>query len=41
MRPGLEEEMQGRRGTLCRVLTGGTIQVNDPVAVHMTEGQPV
>ena len=30
-RPGLRAEMQGRRGMLCRVLTGGTLQRGDVI----------
>lgn len=37
MRPGLMKEMDGRRGTLCKVLNGGKIQVNDVVAIVVTE----
>ncbi|UCG24333.1 MAG: MOSC domain-containing protein [Chloroflexota bacterium] len=33
IRPGLRAEMDGRRGTLCRVLLGGTIRVDDPIAI--------
>ena len=33
IRPGLRGEMDGRRGTLCRVLLGGTIQVGDQIAI--------
>lgn len=33
IRPGLQEEMRGRRGTLCRVMTGGMLRPGDPVAV--------
>jgi len=31
LRPGLQAEMQGRRGMLCRVLTGGTLQRGDVI----------
>jgi MOSC domain-containing protein YiiM len=31
--------MDGRRGTLCRVLNGGTLQVTDKVAIVI--GEPV
>ena len=31
LRPGLRAEMQGRRGMLCRVLTGGTLQRGDVI----------
>jgi len=33
IRPGLQEEMRGRRGTLCRVMTGGTLRPGDPVTI--------
>jgi MOSC domain-containing protein YiiM len=29
IRPGLQNEMTGRRGTLCRVIEGGSVQVGD------------
>jgi MOSC domain-containing protein YiiM len=31
LRPGLQAEMQGRRGMLCRVLTGGTLERGDVI----------
>jgi MOSC domain-containing protein YiiM len=31
LRPGLQAEMQGRRGMLCRVLTGGTLRRGDHI----------
>ena len=31
LRPGLQAEMQGRRGMLCRVLTGGTLKRGDAI----------
>jgi MOSC domain-containing protein YiiM len=31
LRPGLQAEMQGRRGMLCRVLTGGTLELGDVI----------
>jgi MOSC domain-containing protein YiiM len=31
LRPRLQAEMQGRRGMLCRVLTGGTLQRGDVI----------
>lgn len=34
IRPGLREAMSGRRGILCRVLTGGTIKVGDSVSLR-------
>lgn len=39
IRPGLRNEMDGRRGTLFRVVNGGTIRVNDAVAILL--GEPV
>lgn len=33
IRPGLQQEVAGRRGTLARVLIGGTIRRDDPVTV--------
>lgn len=37
IRPGLQAQLEGRRGTLCRVLEGGVLRRGDPVAV---EGAP-
>jgi len=34
LRPGLRAEMQGRRGMLCRVLTGGTLQRGDVIELQ-------
>jgi MOSC domain-containing protein YiiM len=31
LRPGLQAEMQGQRGMLCRVLTGGTLRRGDHI----------
>jgi MOSC domain-containing protein YiiM len=31
LRPGLQAKMQGRRGMLCRVLTGGTLRRGDHI----------
>lgn len=33
IRPGLRQELEGRRGMLARVLTGGTIRVGDPIEI--------
>jgi len=33
IRSGLQEELRGRRGILCRVLEGGWIRKGDPVAM--------
>jgi MOSC domain-containing protein YiiM len=32
IRPGLRRELRGRRGMLCRILTGGTIRQGDTIA---------
>ena len=37
IRPGLRTEMEGRRGTLCRVLLGGMIRVDDQIAVARSQ----
>ncbi len=34
LRPGLQAEMQGRRGMLCRVLKGGTVRRGDPIELE-------
>ena len=34
IRPGLQRTIRGKRGMLCRVLTGGTLNVGDPVKVE-------
>ena len=31
IRPGLRRELRGRRGMLCRVVTGGMIRTGDPI----------
>lgn len=31
VRPGLRREMYGRRGMLCRILSGGTVRVGDAI----------
>ncbi|MDP9146759.1 MAG: MOSC domain-containing protein [Acidobacteriota bacterium] len=36
IRPGLRREMRGRRGMLCRVLEGGTIQRGDTIEKIVT-----
>jgi len=33
LRPGLRAEMAGKRGTLCRVVSGGRLRLADPVRV--------
>ena len=34
LRTGLQAEMQGRRGMLCRVLTGGTLRRGDVIELE-------
>ena len=33
LRPGLQQQIQGRRGTLCRVIRGGVVKLSDAVAL--------
>ncbi len=33
LRPGLQTDMDGRRGTLCRVIDGGIIRVGDSISL--------
>jgi len=33
IRPGLQDELDGRRGMLASVVTGGTVNVGDPIRV--------
>ena len=40
IRPGLQQELQGRRGMLCRVLRGGTLQPGDTIAVQASRKKP-
>jgi MOSC domain-containing protein YiiM len=39
IRPGLQQELQGRRGTLCRVLRGGTLKRGDAIVVQAPPNQ--
>lgn len=39
IRPGLQQELQGRRGTLCRVLSGGTLKPGDAIVVQAPPNQ--
>lgn len=39
LRPGLQAEMQGRRGMLCKVLRGGTLRRGDEIAVIQVVGR--
>jgi MOSC domain-containing protein YiiM len=34
IRPGLRQELQGRRGMLCRVLSGGTLYCGDAIVLQ-------
>jgi MOSC domain-containing protein YiiM len=34
IRPGLQQELQGRRGMLCRVLGGGTLKPGDAIVLQ-------
>ncbi|MGA2300690.1 MAG: MOSC domain-containing protein [Candidatus Acidiferrum sp.] len=36
IRPGLQQELQGRRGMLCRVLSGGTLNRGDAIVLQAT-----
>ncbi len=40
IRPGLQRELQGRRGMLCRVLRGGALQPGDAIVVQSPQKQP-
>jgi MOSC domain-containing protein YiiM len=33
IRPGLEAEMRGKRGMLCRVIEGGLMRPGDPISL--------
>ena len=37
IRHGLQQELEGRRGMVARVLQGGTIRVGDPITVEEAE----
>ncbi len=40
IRPGLQRELERRRGMLCRVLRGGTLQAGDAIAVQVPPDKP-
>ena len=40
IRQGLQEELRGQRGWLCRVLEGGKVRRGDPIVVCTTREQP-
>jgi MOSC domain-containing protein YiiM len=40
IRPGLQQELEGRRGMLCRVLRGGTLQPGDNIVVQGPANNP-
>jgi MOSC domain-containing protein YiiM len=37
IRPGLQEELIGKRGMLCRVVRGGTLHVGDAISLEAPE----
>ena len=39
LRPGLQAEMQGRRGMLCRALTGGMLRRGDGIELEEKSGK--
>ena len=39
LRPGLQAEMQGRRGMLCKVVRGGTLRRGDEIVVIQVVGR--
>jgi MOSC domain-containing protein YiiM len=39
IRPGLRRELRGRRGMLCRVITGGTIRRGDAIEKVLTAAE--
>jgi MOSC domain-containing protein YiiM len=41
IRPGLEEAMRGRRGTLCLVINDGILQTHDEVSILVGELQTI
>ncbi|HKI12970.1 MAG TPA: MOSC domain-containing protein [Candidatus Acidoferrum sp.] len=40
IRPGLRQELQGRRGMLCRVLSGGTVQRGEVIVLQAARNTP-
>ncbi len=40
IRPGLQQELQGRRGMLCRVLRGGALRPGDSIVVQSPPDKP-
>ena len=40
IRPGLQQELQERRGMLCRVLTSGTLQCGDGIVLQAARSTP-
>jgi MOSC domain-containing protein YiiM len=40
IRPGLQRDLRGRRGMLCWVLRGGTLQPGDAIAVQAPPDKP-
>ena len=40
IRPGLQQELRGRRGMLCRVLRGGTLKRGDAIVLQEAPNNP-
>jgi len=40
IRPGLQQELQERRGMLCRVLISGTLQCGDGIVLQAARSTP-
>jgi len=40
IRPGLRQELQGRRGMLCRVLSGGRVQRGEVIVLQAARNTP-
>lgn len=40
IRPGLQQELQGRRGMLCRVLRGGMLKRGDAIVLQAARSTP-
>lgn len=41
IRHGLQRQLEGRRGMLCRVLRGGTLQPGDTIVVQASPEEPL
>jgi hypothetical protein len=40
LRPGLQQEVQGRRGMLCRVLSGSALQLGEAIVLQTARSTP-